>query len=733
LKKALPLFLLSLWCSLVWGQQYGYQYQVFIKKASSTIEIDGVLDEQAWLEADKAQDFHQNYPIDTIMALSASEVSFTYDQDNLYIGIVCYDPIPGDYVVTSLRRDWIWPLNDNMSIYIDPFDDLTNGFTFGITPLGIQREGLVTFGVRVSSDWDNKWYSATKNHDDRWVAELKIPFKSIRYNDQLQEWNIQMLRNDQKQNERSVWTPVPQQFRPSSFAFAGKLMWDEPPPPAGPNISLIPYASGSVSQDFEDNEDIAWGGDVGMDAKIALSSSLNLDLTVNPDFSQVEVDQQVTNLDRFELFFPERRQFFLENSDLFGNFGFPRSRVFFSRRVGLANPILFGARLSGKVDKNWRVGLLNVQTLKVRIDDDDDIPTENFTVATFQRQLFGRSNLAGVFLNKQAINFNEHQQEGYDFGDTEEYNRVFGLEYNLLTTNNKWIGDTYYFRSMTPGVDSDNYAHGTFLRRNTRNLELTWSHELIGDNYQADAGFVPRTGFYRMGPSVRARFFPSSEVINRHGPELEFDLFTDTDFEITDHYLDVTYQIQFLNTSGLFVGYENNFVKLLEDFDPTNSDEEDTTIVPLPEGSEYNWQGGILAYESDRRKSFSYALTTSFGGFYNGEIFTLEGELNFRIRPIFTLGVIYSFNTFSLPDPFPDDSFWLVGPRIDFTFTDKIFLTTFVQYNEQDDNLNINTRFQWRFKPVSDLFIVYTDNYFPDGLQAKNRALVIKLSYWLNI
>ena len=261
-----------------------------------------MLDEQAWLEADKAKDFHQNYPIDTIMALSASEVSFTYDQNNLYIGIVCYDPIPGDYVVTSLRRDWIWPLNDNMSIYIDPFDDLTNGFTFGISPLGIQREGLVTFGVRVSSDWDNKWYSATKNHDDRWVAELKIPFKSIRYNDQLQEWNIQMLRNDQKQNERSVWTPVPQQFRPSSFAFAGKLMWDEPPPPAGTNISLIPYASGSVSQDFEDNEDIAWEGDVGMDAKIALSSSLNLDLTINPDFSQVEVYQQVTNLDRFELF-----------------------------------------------------------------------------------------------------------------------------------------------------------------------------------------------------------------------------------------------------------------------------------------------------------------------------------------------------------------------------------------------------------------------------------------------
>jgi len=733
LKKALLLFLLSLWCSLVWGQQYGYKYQVYIKKASSAIEVDGVLDEQAWLEADKAKDFHQNYPIDTIMALSASEVSFTYDQNNLYIGIVCYDPIPGDYVVTSLRRDWIWPLNDNMSIYIDPFDDLTNGFTFGITPLGIQREGLVTFGVRVSSNWDNKWYSATKNHDDRWVAELKIPFKSIRYNDQLQEWNIQMLRNDQKQNERSVWTPVPQQFRPSSFAFAGKLMWDEPPPPAGTNISLIPYTSGSVSQDFEDNEDIAWEGDVGLDAKIALSSSLNLDLTVNPDFSQVEVDQQVTNLDRFELFFPERRQFFLENSDLFGNFGFPRSRVFFSRRVGLANPILFGARLSGKVDKNWRVGLLNVQTLKARIEDDDDIPTENFTVATFQRQLFGRSNLAGVFLNKQAINFNEHQQEGYDFGDTEEYNRVFGLEYNLLTTNNKWIGDTYYFRSMTPGVDSDNYAHGAFLRRNTRNLELTWSHELIGDNYQADAGFVPRTGFYRIGPSIETRFFPSSEVINRHGPELEFDLFTDTDFEITDHYLDVAYKIQFLNTSGLFVGYENNFVKLLEDFDPTNSDDEDTTIVPLPEGSEYNWQGAILAYESDRRKSFSYALATSFGGFYNGEIFTLEGELNFRIRPIFTLGMIYSFNTFSLPDPFPDDSFWLVGPRIDFTFTDKIFLTTFVQYNEQDDNLNINTRFQWRFKPVSDLFIVYTDNYFPDGLQAKNRALVIKLSYWLNI
>jgi len=721
--------------SNAFAQIYANKYRVKIKKATDEIVIDGQLQEESWKNADTATGFHQNFPIDSIKAESQSEARFTYDDRNFYIGIIAYDTLPGDYVVQSLRRDFDWPRNDNFSIYIDPFDDRTNGFTFGITPYGVQREGLVIGGGDVSTEWDNKWYSEVQNYPGRWVAEMRIPFKSFRYNDQITEWNIQFLRNDQKQNERSSWTPVKQQYQLSSMAFAGRLVWDDKPPEAGANISLIPFVTGSVSRDFEEGEDTEIDGDAGLDAKIAVSSSLNLDLTVNPDFSQVEVDRQVTNLDRFELFFPERRQFFLENNDLFGRFGFPRSRVFFSRRIGLESPIIAGARLSGKAGKNWRVGLLNVQTenQKVEEEDEDDIPSENFTVATFQRQVFARSNISGIFVNKQAVNFEKETSEGFDFSDTKRYNRVTGLEYNLLSSDERWEGDFYFFRSFSPDVDGNEYAHGGFLMRNTRNLRVGWSHELIGEDYDSEAGFVPRTGFYRVSPFLDVRFFPDSRVINRHGPNFEIDFFSDTDFDLTDRYFDFVYGVDFINTSALSLGFGDNFVKLLEDFDPTNQDEDDTTIVPLPAGAEFDWRNVTFAYQSDRRRTFFFAVEGSYGGFYNGDLLNISGNINYRIQPVFNFAFTYSFNKIDLAEPHPDAAFWLVGPRFDFTFTDKVFLTTFLQFNEQTDNINLNARFQWRFKPVSDLFIVYTDNYFPDGLRVKNRAVVIKLSYWFNV
>ena len=215
---------------------------------------------------------------------------------------------------------------------------------------------------------------------------------------EVDHWGIQFSRNDMKLNEKSAWAPVPRQFATATLAYAGQLLWETPPPRSGLRLSLIPYLNGSASQNFEKGEDLKYKYDFGFDAKVGLSTSLNLDLTYNPDFSQAEVDDQVTNLDRFELYFPEKRQFFLENSDLFGSYGVDNIRPFFSRRIGLDAPVTGGARLSGKIGQDWRIGLMDMQT-----GNEGDMLARNFLVASVQKKVFARSNV-GCDSCKQTAN-----------------------------------------------------------------------------------------------------------------------------------------------------------------------------------------------------------------------------------------------------------------------------------------------------------------------------------------
>ena len=302
------------------------------------------MDEAAWLEANVASDFFMVLPMDTSMAKVRTEVRMTYDDQNLYLIATCFHLLPGRYFVESLRRDFVFGKNDNFLLFMDTFDDQTNGFSFGANAAGAQWDGLMYEGGKVDLSWDNKWTSVVKKDDDKWVFEASIPFKTIRYKKGITKWGINFSRLDLKTTEKSSWAPVPRQFPTASLAYTGILVWDQPPPQAGSNISVIPYVLGGSSKNYEKDTPTSYKKEIGVDAKIAVTSSLNLDLTINPDFSQVEVDRQVTNLDRFELFFPERRQFFLENGDLFANFGYTTIRPFFSRRIGLGH----------KTNRIWR-------------------------------------------------------------------------------------------------------------------------------------------------------------------------------------------------------------------------------------------------------------------------------------------------------------------------------------------------------------------------------------------
>jgi hypothetical protein len=373
--------------------------------------------------------------MDTDRAKVRTDVRMAYDDQHLYLSAICYHgDVPGPYMVESLRRDWSFTSNDNFIFFLDTFDDQTNGFTFGVNAAGAQWDGLLYEGGKANLSWDNKWTSAVKTYADRYEVEIAIPFTSIRYRNGITRWGVNFSRLDLKTTEKSSWTPIGRQFPTASLALAGVLLWDEAPPSPGPNISLIPYALGGISRDYEGRAVRPARGGVGMDGKVAVGSALNLDLTVNPDFSQVDVDQQVTNLDRYELFFPEKRQFFLENGDQFANFGYASIRPFFSRRIGLGGvPIRGGARLSGKLNKDWRLGVMDIQTGEA---DDGRSPAENFAVFALQRRVFLRSNIGVLFVNKESPGY---QPAGRPPAPA-SYNRNLGAEYNLASANNLWTG-----------------------------------------------------------------------------------------------------------------------------------------------------------------------------------------------------------------------------------------------------------------------------------------------------
>ncbi len=697
-----------------------YQYHIF--STDSEIKVDGIADESVWQDAQVATDFFMVQPIDTSFARTRTEVRMTYDQKNLYILVTNYKPVPGSLVVESLRRDFSFNNNDNFLLFLDTFDDRTNGFSFGSNAAGAPWDGQMFDGSSINLSWDNRWFTAVKNDEEKWVWEAAIPFKSIRYKPGITTWGINFSRLELTVAEKSAWAPVPRQFPTAALAYTGVLVWDQPPPKPGANVSVIPYAAARTNRDFSSEADFSRKYQVGGDVKVGITPSLNLDLTVNPDFSQVDVDVQQTNLDRFELFFPERRQFFLENADLFANFGYSSIRPFFSRRIGLGVPIQYGARLSGKLNQNWRIGLLNVQT-----SAQDSLPSNNFSVVAVQRQVLARSNIRLMMVNKDAIRFNSELNGAYN-----QYNRNIGGEFNLLSVNNRWSGKAMVLKSFSPNRKGDDFAQAGDLSYNNTNLSVQWQHEYVGSNYNAEVGYVPnalRNGYFKINPNVKYLFFVKSSTLISHGPQLQTTLFWNKKLELTDNETFVSYNFNFKSRATAFVWAATNYVKLLRPFDPTNSGREQ-----LATGTEHRWKSTGFEFNSSPKRTFTYSLSGRFGGYYqNGERTNFSTSLGYRFQPYVALALSSNYNNIQLPAPWNRVEYWLVGPRVDVTFRNNLFLTTFLQYNNQADNVNLNTRLQWRYKPASDLFIVYTDNYLPENFHVKTRALVIKFTYWWNV
>ncbi|MGI9545498.1 MAG: DUF5916 domain-containing protein, partial [Cyclobacteriaceae bacterium] len=470
---------------------------------------------------------------------------------------------------------------------------------------------------------------------------------------------------------------------------------------------------------------------VGVDAKVAITSGLNLDLTINPDFSQVDVDEQVTNLNTFNVRFPERRLFFLENSDLFSDFGIPPMRPFFSRRIGLDDdgntiPILYGVRLSGNLNKDLRVGVMNMQTKEV-----GDVFGENYTSVTFHQRVLARSVVKGYLHNRQAYTSGEFQNK--------DYNRIAGLEFSYRSLDGRWQSFGGYGLSFSEGLKSENYFYNAAVGYDDRNISVYANVAGVGNNYVADMGFIPRIqhrddardttlviGFHHWFSRFAYTFYPENSngiISHRAGIRNVLDVTVDNDLIGNDIQLD--YEVKFTNTAEFQLELNHEDANLLFPFGFTDSE-------PLP-ADDYHFNYMSAEYKSDRRKRFEFEARFQYGGFYNGTRVQYALNLKYRVQPWGNFGINFEQNNLKFPDLYGKETLFLLGPKAEINFSRNLFWTTFIQYNTQRDNFNINSRFQWRFLPLSDIFIVYTDNYAVDHWGPKNRGLVLKINYWLNI
>ncbi len=727
----------------VFSQKRNENYKMHIKQSQGVLKIDGKLDEAAWFSAAAVSDFMMVNPFDTLCSKLRTDVRMTYDDKYLYISAECFLQSESNYVVESLKRDFSFGSNDNFLVFIDTFEDKTTGFSFGANAAGAQWDGQMSEGAKMNLNWDNKWESATTYNNKSWIFEAAIPFKSIRYRGNSTRWGINFSRLDLKAKEKSSWAPVPRQFPTAALAYAGVLVWDTPPPTPKQNISVIPYVLSGISANYETKNPANFRNQIGGDIKVSISSSMNLDMTLNPDFSQVDVDRQQTNLDRFELFYPEKRQFFIENSDLFDGFGTENIRPFFSRRIGLAlnpktgiydqTPITYGARLSGKLTNDWRIGVLNVQSERIEAKG---VPTQNYSMVAFQRKLFARSNVGVFMINKQSfIDTDLQRQNGFL-----EYNRNIGVEYNLASANNFWTGKIFYYGSLTPQNKDENFSHAASLAYQDNNWIISWKHQWVGANYNPEVGYVPRVNYTYINPEFGKIFYPknkSSKLFYLTLRATSMNYWNNQGVK-TDNttYMAIEGKLKDQSSFGTFLSYD--YVKLLYDFDATRMGN-----TALKKGTDHAWNAINLLYKSSPIKLLTYSTTARFGGYYgDGWRTGITGEIGYRFQPFGSISMALDYNDIQdVIIPGTDvatakkvsSQFWIIRPKIDITFTNKLFFATFFQLNQQTKNINLNARLQWRYKPASDLFLVYTDNYFPEIFQIRNRALVLKLNYWLNL
>ena len=714
------------------------QATIRVVRLGGELDLDGILDEPVYQDIPAISDFVQVEPNIGEPATEKTETWLFFDDTSVYISARAWDSSPeSQWIANEMRRDNFSILrNDNIGFAIDTFYDRRNSNLFTVTPLGGRMDGQVTNERNYNGDWNPIWDLRTGRFDGGWSFEAKIPFKSLRYRPgRTQVWGFQMRRNVVRKNETSFVIPLDQglgqrgMFQASQFPTLVGLE----APQSGHLLEIKPYAIGDVNSNLTADPAVSneLGGNIGIDLiKYGVTQNLTADFTINTDFAQVEADEQQVNLTRFSLFFPEKREFFLENQGAF-QFGTGGGRgrsssadapiLFYSRRIGLSEglevPIIAGGRLTGRAGA-FTVGVLNIQT--------NDEPTAealstNFSVVRVRRDLLRRSSFGAIFTNRSV------SEESLIPGS----NQAYGLDAALAFYDNLSING-YWAQTQTTGIRGEDTSYSGDLRYNGDRYGVIAEHLFIDRNFSPEIGFLRRDDMRKSFGSLRFSPRPQGiDSIRKFTFDGSYNYITDASGFVETREAQGLFEIELQNSDRFNTAYIQTYDFLREPFEISDG-------VVIPVGG-YDFNITQLGYTFGSQRRLSGRLGVEHGSFYGGTKTTVTiggsgrgpfGGGRVELTPQFSFEPGMSLNWVDLPQG--DFTTTLVTTRATYTMTPQMFLSALIQYNSDDNALSTNIRLRWEYRPGSELFVVYNDQrdtLMPERYpELENRAFIIKFN-----
>ena len=699
------------------------------------LTIDGQLDEEWYRTTMPIDGFVQSEPNEGEPTTEKTEVWIFFDDETLYVGARNYDSQPERIVANDMRRDArTLTQHDHFVISLDTFHDRRNGLIFMVTPSGAMRDEAFVDERNTNVDWNTVWDAKVRRFDDRWTVEMAIPFKSLRYRPGMGTWGIQILRQIRWKNERTWVSLQPRQFGPAPFrvSLAATLVGLETPP-LSKNIEIKPYAIAGLTTDRNTSPTPITNdrsGDVGLDVKYGVTGGLTADFTVNTDFAQVEEDEQQVNLTRFGLFFPEKREFFLEGQGIF-NFGGTAGRggggsgggarggsdtpvLFFSRQIGLSQgrpvPILGGGRLTGRVG-DFNVGLVNIHT-----DDEPSVEAvdTNFTVLRVRRDVLQRSTVGALFTNRSV------SARGPGASQTYGVDGIFSLYTNVRV-------DAYVARTQTSGLAGDDLSYRGSYDYNHDRYGANFAYLAVGEHFNPEVGFLRRTNFRRASTTLRFSPRPrAARVVRKYYYTGGLTYITTGTGRLESRQDTAGFRTEFQNGDNLNLNYERNYELLEVPFRIAPG-------VTIPVGG-YSFGQARASYQLGTQRSVSGTVSVGRGTFYTGTQTAASYRGRIAIHPQLALDPSISFNWIDLPQ----GSFTtkLFSTRVTSPLTPRMYVSGLFQYNSRADSFNSNVRLRWEYQPGSELFVVFTEGR--DTLGAgypvlETRGFVVKINRLLRL
>ena len=682
--------------------------------------LDGVLDDDVWRLTEPAADFVQQEPDEGAAARRRTEVRFLYDDVALYVGAMMYDDAPTHAVTNELKRDFDTSSGDLFGIILDTFLDRQNAYGFMTNPGGAQHEAQAyDNGQRSDANWNGAWTVHTAVRPDGWSVEAAIPFKTLRFPDRAdQQWGLNLIRIVRRVNEVSTWSSVPRQFTPYHVGYAGALVGISSVQ-SGHNLRVTPFTTAQTRRTAAPGP---WRSDAdgGVDLKWAVTPSFVLDATLRTDFAQVEADEEQINLTRFNVRFPEKRQFFLESPGSFqiglaGETGGPAANMlipFFTRSIGLSEngepiPVLGGARLTGR-SGSTTVGLLNMQT-----DRHGSRPGDNFSVVRLSRDVRRGVALGGFYFGREA--------NGQAAGPSGAFNRVFGGDLRVSPSRTLEI-EGVLMRSASSGPDDDWTGRATArLRRNRQRASLQFLH--VGDHFRHDMGYVRQRGIGMVFGDYQQVFRPDAT----HGWIREHAIRGEQQTILDDSYSQLLtatnrgfYTMGFADGGSFRAGLEHIVEQLPEAFELRRG-------FPIPAGR-HEFGELILGYNSDRSSRLSMTSQINLGSFWTGT--RRHGKLGLRWRANAHLAASAEYDREHITlasGAFVDD---VAQFRIDWSLSTRMFLNAYLQYNGARNAWVSNVRFNFVHRPLSDVYVVWNEGW---GTGASSHGIILKYTYALGL